>query len=81
VVFPVPPVSSTNKIYYNDIAEILLKMELNTINQTQPIKHNKQMNYVDVSFYRVNFENESIASNGYWQKRDKSWQQLRKNWP
>ena len=35
----VPPVSSTNKTDHHDVAEILLKMELNTIKQT-----NKQTN-------------------------------------
>ena len=33
---PGPPVSSTNKIDRHDIAEILLKVALNTINQTKP---------------------------------------------
>jgi hypothetical protein len=34
-----PPVSSTNKTYRHDITEILLKAELNTMNQpNQPIK-------------------------------------------
>jgi hypothetical protein len=32
--FPGPPVSSTNKPDRHDITEILLKMALNTINQT-----------------------------------------------
>ena len=32
-----PPVSSTNKTDRQDITEILLKVELNTINQTKPI--------------------------------------------
>jgi hypothetical protein len=31
---PGTPVSSTNKIHRHDIAEILLKVALNTINQT-----------------------------------------------
>jgi hypothetical protein len=31
------PVSSTNKTDRNDITEILLKEELNTINQTKPL--------------------------------------------
>jgi hypothetical protein len=30
------PVSSTNKTYCHDIIEILLKVALNTINQTKP---------------------------------------------
>jgi hypothetical protein len=30
----VPPISSTNKTYHNDIAEILLKVAPNTIKQT-----------------------------------------------
>jgi hypothetical protein len=34
VVFPGTPVSSINKIDRHDIAEILLKVALNTINQT-----------------------------------------------
>jgi hypothetical protein len=33
-VIPGPPVSSTNKPDRHDITEILLKMALNTINQT-----------------------------------------------
>jgi hypothetical protein len=37
--FPGPPVSSTNKTDRHDITEILLKMALNTIKQT-----NKQTN-------------------------------------
>ena len=32
---PGTPVSSTNKTYHNDIAEILLKVALNTINQSK----------------------------------------------
>jgi hypothetical protein len=31
------PVSSTNKTDSNDITEILLKVELNTIDQTKPL--------------------------------------------
>jgi hypothetical protein len=34
VVFSGPPVSPTNKTYRHDIAEILLKVALNTIKQT-----------------------------------------------
>ena len=34
VVFSGPPVSPTNKTYRHDIAEILLKIALNTIKQT-----------------------------------------------
>jgi hypothetical protein len=36
--FPFTPVSSTNKTDHHDIAEVLLKVELNTINQTIIIK-------------------------------------------
>jgi hypothetical protein len=35
---PDSPVSSTNKTDCHDITEILLKVALNTINQTKPIK-------------------------------------------
>jgi hypothetical protein len=35
--FPGPPVSSTNKTDHQNITEILLKVALNTINQTKPI--------------------------------------------
>jgi hypothetical protein len=37
VVFPGPPVSSTNKAYRHDIIEILLKVALNTIKPTNQI--------------------------------------------
>jgi len=37
---PVPPVSSTNKTDRHDIAEILLKVSLNTIKQTNKRKRN-----------------------------------------
>jgi hypothetical protein len=37
VVFSATPVSSTNKTDRHDITEILLKVALNTINQTKPI--------------------------------------------
>ena len=37
--FPGPPVSSTNKTDLHDIAEILLKVALNTIKQINLIKH------------------------------------------
>jgi hypothetical protein len=33
------PVSSTNKTYRHDITKILLKVVLNTINQTKPSHH------------------------------------------
>jgi hypothetical protein len=33
------PVSSTNKTDHHDITEILLKVALNTINQTKPFGH------------------------------------------
>jgi hypothetical protein len=36
VVFQAIPVSSTNKTDSDDITEILLKVALNTINQTKP---------------------------------------------
>jgi len=35
---PVTPVSSTNKTDRHDVTEILLKVALNTINQTKPNK-------------------------------------------
>ena len=37
VVFPGPPVSSTNKAYRHDIIEMLLKVALNTIKPTNQI--------------------------------------------
>jgi hypothetical protein len=37
---PGTPVSSTNKTDHHDITEILLKVVLNTINQTKPISFN-----------------------------------------
>jgi len=40
---PGPPVSSTNKAYHHDITELLLKVALNTIKQTN--KH--------YSFWRI----------------------------
>ena len=38
MVFPGPPVSSTNKTDYHDITEILLKVAVNTIKQTNKQK-------------------------------------------
>ena len=35
---PGTPVTSTNKTYLHDITEILLKVEISTINQTKPTK-------------------------------------------
>jgi hypothetical protein len=40
IVNPCPPVSSTNKTDRHDIAEILLKVALNTMKQTN--NHNKE---------------------------------------
>ena len=45
---PESPVSSINKTDRHDITEILLKVALNTINQTKPAKPN-----LHISFYRT----------------------------
>jgi len=45
---PGPPVSSTNKTNCHDIAEILLKVALNTIQQT-----NKQTNKLPNPYYTI----------------------------
>ena len=52
---PGTPVSSTNKTYRYDITEILLKVALNTIEQTNKlIQHFEQSNCIDwINFYVV----------------------------
>jgi hypothetical protein len=58
---PGPPVSSTNKTDHHDITEILLKVVLNTIKQTNKQKHKKVgiiknggRRMVDVKFWQSN---------------------------
>ena len=58
---PGPPVSSTNKTDHHDITEILLKVVLNTIKQTNKQKHKKVgiiknggWRMVDVKFWQSN---------------------------
>ena len=69
---PGPPVSSTNKTDRHDISEILLKVALNTINQT-----NKQLN-IDGHQGHQYHQNEqrSLTSNHWSQNRP----QERKVW-
>jgi hypothetical protein len=43
---PGTPVSSTDKTDSHDITEILLKVELNTINQTKPVSFVFKITYI-----------------------------------
>jgi hypothetical protein len=64
--FPGPPVSSTNKIERHDIAEILLKVAINTITLTpNPILMSTEVNIRNQVFYRwiLNFVDQPTHEN------------------